>query len=122
MISKLQLQSLISKYHLGGLIESVKWAIQDNKLSIRATTVNQNVLCELECVDFPLENCGLAIYETSQLNRLINITSGDLDLNVQKIHQLPIKLLIDDLNYTMSGGTDGHGFTKYIRSKYLGME
>ena len=101
MINKLQLQSIISKYHLGGLIESVKWTVKDNNLSIRTKTNNDNLVCELDCNEFPLEDSEIAIYETSQLNRLINITSGELDLNLQKKHKLNTKLLIDDANYSL---------------------
>ena len=101
MINKLQLQSIISKYHLGGLIESVKWTVEDNNLSIRTKTNNNNLVCELECNDFPLENSEIAIYETSQLNRLINITSGELDLNLQKKNSINTKLLIDDSSYSL---------------------
>lgn len=31
MISKLELQSVIEKYHLNGLIENVKWEVDKNK-------------------------------------------------------------------------------------------
>ena len=101
MINKLQLQSIISNYLLGGLIESVKWVVEKNNLSVRTKTNNDNLVCELECSDFPLEDSEVAIYETSQLNRLINITSGELDLNLQKKHKLNTKLLIDDANYSL---------------------
>ena len=101
MINKLQLQSIISKYHLGGLIESVKWVVEKNNLSIRTKTNNDNLVCELECDDFPLEDSEVAIYETSQLNRLINITSGELDLNLQKKNSIFTKLLIDDASYSL---------------------
>ena len=44
MINKLQLQSIISKYHLGGLIESVKWVVEKNNLSVRTKTNNDNLV------------------------------------------------------------------------------
>ena len=34
MIEKNHLQSIISRYYLGGLIESVKWEIQNNTLNV----------------------------------------------------------------------------------------
>ena len=36
-INKPELQSVISKYYLNGLIESVKWDIKDKHLSIKLT-------------------------------------------------------------------------------------
>ena len=34
MISKNKLQSIISKYYLGGKVESVKWKVKNGKLDI----------------------------------------------------------------------------------------
>ena len=35
MINKSKLQSIISKYYLNGLVQSVRWVTKNNKLSIR---------------------------------------------------------------------------------------
>ena len=37
MISKLDLQSIINKYYLSGLNETVKWDIKDKNLNIKFT-------------------------------------------------------------------------------------
>jgi hypothetical protein len=37
MINKADLVSIISKYYLNGLIESVKWEIEDQNLTIKFT-------------------------------------------------------------------------------------
>ena len=42
MINKIELQCVINKYDLNGLIEAVKWDIKDNNL---------NILMEVEYLD-----------------------------------------------------------------------
>ena len=45
MISKLQLQAIIEKYHLNGQIENVKWEIDANgKLTINFTAPTREML------------------------------------------------------------------------------
>jgi len=39
MINKNELQSVIGKYYLNGLVESVKWTIEDNALEIKYITL-----------------------------------------------------------------------------------
>ena len=35
MINKVELQSIISKYYLNGLVEAVKWDVKSNKINIK---------------------------------------------------------------------------------------
>lgn len=102
MIKKLQLQAIISKYHLGGLIEGVKWSIEDNQLNIKFASPNKDMLGELNINDFQLENAEVAIFNTSQLNKLLNITSGELMVSFTKSNKIFTKLIIDDNQYTVS--------------------
>jgi hypothetical protein len=44
MINKADLVSIISKYHLNGLNEAVKWEIKDKKLIIKFTTSNNTMI------------------------------------------------------------------------------
>jgi hypothetical protein len=100
MISKLLVQSIIDKYYLG-LNESVKWVINDNHLSIDFMTPTKDVIGNVECSNFQLENSKLAIYDTKKLQSLISICSGDLLLELQKINKLFVKLNISDMNFNL---------------------
>ena len=51
MISKLTLQSVISKYYLG-LNESVKWVTKDNSLEIDFMTPTRDVIGSVICNNF----------------------------------------------------------------------
>ena len=43
MINKSKLQSIISKYYLNGLVQSVRWLTEKNKLSISFTSENKDI-------------------------------------------------------------------------------
>ena len=43
MINKSKLQSIISKYYLNGLVQSVRWVTEGNKLSISFTSENKDI-------------------------------------------------------------------------------
>ena len=101
MINKLKLQSIINKYYLG-TNESVKWEIKDNSLSIEFMTPSKDVIGNLTCKNFELEDSKLAIYDTKKLQNLISICSGDLLLEFEKTREIYTKLNISDLNFNLS--------------------
>jgi len=101
MIEKNHLQSIISRYYLGGLIESVKWEIQNNTLNITFMSPNKDMIGELECNEFPIEDCELAIFNTTQLNKLLGVTSGQLLISPIKTNKVYTKLTLQDVSFTV---------------------
>lgn len=101
MINKLVLQSIINKYYLGEN-ESVKWNINNKNLSIDFNTINKEVLGKIECSNFNLEDCELAIFDTKKLYNLINITSGNLILNTENKRGIFTKLNISDESFNLT--------------------
>ena len=66
MISKLELQSVIEKYHLNGLIENVKWEINKNKqLTINFMSPTREMLGRVTYTDFPLLESSIGISNTT---------------------------------------------------------
>lgn len=107
MIAKNTLQSIISKYYLGGKVESVKWIVDDGKLHIDFMAPTKDMIGRLSCNNFPLsENGTLAIFNTSQLNRLLNVLAGDLILDAERTKSVLTKLTIQDtkasINYSLA--------------------
>ena len=107
MISKNTLQSIISKYYLGGKVESVKWVVEDGNLSIDFMSPTKDMIGKLVAKNFPITTEGtLAIFNTSQLNRLLNVLSGDLMLDAEKTKAVLTKLNIQDakasINYSLA--------------------
>jgi hypothetical protein len=102
MISKIKLQSVINKYYLNGLIEAVKWEITDNKLTIRYTSPNKEMLGELTYDNINLLDSIVGISNTSQLLKLLSITSGDILLDYVKNGKVFSKLIISDSQFTVN--------------------
>jgi len=107
MISKFALQSIIEKYHLNGLVENVKWEIDKNKqLTINFMSPTREMIGKVVYTGFPLLESEIGINNTSQLDKLLSITSGDLELNYAKEGKIITKLLVADnqfnLNYALA--------------------
>ena len=103
MISKNRLQSIISKYYLGGKVESVKWVVEGGTLTIDFMSPTKDMIGRVIALDFPIATEGtLAIFNTSQLNRLLNVLSGDLVLDAEKTKAVLTKLNIQDAKSTIS--------------------
>jgi hypothetical protein len=100
MIQKQKFQSIISKYHLNGLIDSVKWKIEDKKINIEFITPNKDMVGGIT-TDFPTISATIAIFNTAQLNKLINITDGTLYLDFLKSNKVYNKLTVYDGKYTL---------------------
>lgn len=106
-MTKLELQSIIEKYHLGGLVENVKWIInKDKTLSIDFMSPTREMIGNVFVPDFPLPESQIGINNTSQLDKLLSITDGDLILDYAKEQKVITKLLISDkqfnLNYALA--------------------
>ena len=101
MISKLDLQSIINKYYLSGLNETVKWDIKDKNLNIKFTSPTREMVGEVNYNSFKLEDSTVGISNTTQLLKLIGITSGDLLLSYTKNNKQFIKLIISDNQFTV---------------------
>ena len=103
MIAKNKLQSVISKYYLGGKVESVKWNIEGGTLNIDFMAPTKDMIGRLTARDFPITQEGtLAIFNTTQLNRLLNVLAGDLVLDAEKVKAVFTKLTIQDAKSTIN--------------------
>jgi hypothetical protein len=97
MINKQVIQSIISKYYLNGLVETVKWDIKDEKLKIDFISPVKDMIGKIEYNSFKLNDTSFAIYNTSQLNKLLSTTVGELILEIKE-H----KLNISDSQYAIT--------------------
>ena len=102
MINKSKLQSIISKYYLNGLVQSVRWETIENKLSISFTSENKDIAGDLICENSPVEDSEIAIFDTAQLNKLISVTNGELLLTLEKEHKVFSKLHIQDNSFNVA--------------------
>jgi len=102
MIQKLDLQSVINKYYLNGLIEAVKWEIKDNKLNIKFTSPTKEMVGEVTYNNLALENSSIGIINTSQLLKLLGITNSEILLSYIKNNKVFSKLIISDNQFTVN--------------------
>jgi hypothetical protein len=102
MINKVELQSVINKYYLNGLIEAVKWDIKNDNLNIKFTAPTREMIGEISHDNFKLEDSSFGISNTSQLLKLINITAGEVLLSFIKNNKIFNKLIIADQQFTVN--------------------
>jgi hypothetical protein len=100
MINKATLTSVISKYYLNGLNNQVKWRIKDNQLTVYAGSNGR--VCKVQHNNFNLEDAELGVFDTHKLSKLISITSGELNISLEKIKAVYTKMHIADLNFDLT--------------------
>jgi len=101
MVNKLVLQAAIHKYYLGEN-ESVKWIIQDKTISIDFMSINKEVIGNITCPNIDIEDCELSIFDTRKFLNLLNITNGDLLINIEKHKNIPTKLHLQDNKFNLT--------------------
>ena len=101
MVNKLVLQAAINKYYLGEN-ESVKWIIKDKTLTIDFMSLNKEVIGKIICQNIDIEDCELAIFDTKKFLSLLNITQGELLLNLEKHKSIPTKIHIQDSKFDLT--------------------
>jgi hypothetical protein len=100
MIKKLDLVENIEKYYLGGIVEGVKWNISNKKLHINFVSPHQDLVGHIEC-DVDLTDGVLGIFNTSALLKLLSILDMDILITVEQQFKTPVKLLIEDSNFSL---------------------
>jgi hypothetical protein len=81
-MNKQHLLRFIQKYSLGGVIESVAWNAEGNKLSVRFISDDKTMLGEVDFDGFTSAPFNIGIYTTSLLKNLVGILDNDLSLKV----------------------------------------
>ncbi len=101
-MQKITLESIIEKYYLNGLVESIKFDVKDKNVDIAfIPTEVKSLVGFIKCPNFQLEDCKIAIYNTSQLIKLIKILDHDIELNLHKEKTTTTKLLLSDNKYDL---------------------
>jgi hypothetical protein len=102
MINKSTLVDIVDRYSLDKQVETVKWVVNNKNLVVDFMTPTRDCIGKVESNNFDLEDSELGIHNTSQLNKLIKITSGDLLVEVEKRNNIPAKLLISDQFFNLA--------------------
>ena len=83
-MQKSKLDKFISKYNLGGNVNSVKWKSSGGSLSTSFVTPDKNLLGKVKVDKFKFDDAELGIYTTDKLKSLIGVLGDDISLNVEK--------------------------------------
>jgi hypothetical protein len=101
MINKSELQSVISKYFLGGLIEAVRWEVINQQLNVNFKSPNKEMIGKIIHKNFPLQNCEIGITDTNKFNKLLSICTGLVEISLISTNKTFTKVILSDSNYTL---------------------
>ncbi len=94
MTDKRVIDSFISKYHLGGIIERIKWVSDGESLKADFINDSQNLVGNIKVKDFKFPNGEFGIYSTSTLSKLLGILENEVMFQVEK----NAKFIVADTN------------------------
>jgi hypothetical protein len=95
-MQKDKLNRFIQKYNLGGNVNSVKWESKGNKLATKFVTPDKSLLGEVVVDKFGFEDAELGIYQTDQLQKLLNVLTDDINLSLKKVGDKAVSLKVSD--------------------------
>ena len=97
------LTSVIDKYHLNGIVESVKWDIKDKNITVDFITPMKNLVGKVTSPNFDLDDTQLGIYNTSQFYKLVKIMDSTIVLGLTKSpYGTPLELTLQDNQYDLN--------------------
>lgn len=81
-MEKKKLINFISKYALGGIVNSVKLKSSGDKLLTTFSTDDRLVLGFVVATDIQFPDCEIGVFNTNQLVKLLNALDSDIDLSL----------------------------------------
>jgi|TARA_R110002124_G_scaffold29680_1_gene103152 hypothetical protein len=93
-MQKSKLDKFISKYNLGGNVNSVKWKSSGDSLSTSFVTPDKSLLGNVKVEKFQFEDAELGVYQTDQLKSLINVLGDDVSLNLTRFGDKAVSLKV----------------------------
>jgi len=80
------IESFIKKYYLNKIMESVRWTIKNNTLTVLTSTNNQILNATVELNNFTeIQDCEFGIHDTEKLLKLIGILGDEVKISPQKM-------------------------------------
>ena len=105
-MQKSKLDKFISKYNLGGNVNSVKWKSSSDTLTTTFVTPDKSLLGTVKVDKFPFEDAEIGVYQTDQLKSLIGVLGDDVTLDVSragdKAYSLKVKNGPISVDYVLS--------------------
>ena len=93
-MEKTKLNKFIQKYNLGGNVNSVKWIADTNRLKTSFVTPDKSLLGTVVADNIKFENADLGVYQTDQLQKLLNVLDNDVDLSLTRAGDRAVSLKV----------------------------
>ena len=93
-MQKSKLDKFISKYNLGGNVNSVKWKSNSDTLTTTFVTPDKSLLGTVKVDKFPFEDAEIGVYQTDQLKSLIGVLGDDVSLDLSKFGDKAVSLKV----------------------------
>ena len=93
-MEKTKLNKFIQKYNLGGNVNSVKWTAGTNQLKTSFVTPDKSLLGTVVAENVKFENADLGVYQTDQLQKLLNVLDNDVDLSLTRAGDRAVSLKV----------------------------
>ena len=84
-MQKVKIDRFINKYNLNGLVDTVRWQSKDGKLITSFVTDDKALMGQVVCDNVQIDDGIMGVYTTEQLQKLLNVLSDDIDINLGKI-------------------------------------
>ena len=97
-MNKITLDTFIQKYNLGGNVNSVKWTSDGTKLSTRFISGDKSLLGVLELDKQSLPSFDVGVYDTAQLQKMLNVMMDSIDLSLTEVEGNPVAFHMKDSN------------------------
>lgn len=102
-MQKQTITSVVDKYYLNGIVESVKWDINDKNITVDFITPMKNLVGKVTSPNFDLDDTQVGIYNTSQFYKLVKIMDSTIVLGLNKSpYGTPIELTLQDNQYDLN--------------------
>ena len=93
-MQKIKIDRFIQKYSLNGLVDTVRWQVKDNVLTTAFVTDNQALMGTIVVENVNIDNGLMGVYTTEQLQRLLNVLSDDVEIDLVKIDDKCVKIKV----------------------------
>ena len=93
-MQKSKLDKFISKYNLGGNVNSVKWKSSSDTLTTTFVTPDKSLLGTVKVDKFQFEDSEIGVYQTDQLKSLIGVLGDDVSLDLSRFGDKAVSLKV----------------------------
>jgi hypothetical protein len=100
-MEKTKLNSFISKYHLGGLIQTVAWNA-NGSLSTRFISDDKCLIGDVQLNSFKSDPIQVGISDTDQLLKLLSVLGNEIELKFNSTQNTAFSITLDDANTSVN--------------------